>query len=112
MVWTTGDVTRICAGPDLPSTVAVIVLVPAATADTRPVASRSSAPPTTSATVAGVTLTDAIGEARTMTAANPVRPSACAIITTLPIPTAVTTPAEDTVARLGDPLLHVTAGAP
>ena len=130
-----GD-TVIVAVPVLPSTVAVMVLDPAATAVTRPVldteatdgelddqsttrpstiapftsrtvAAKSMAPPTVSEAGVGAMLTDAIGGAFTVTVADPVRPSAWARMITVPTPTAVTTPVDETVATLGDPLLQV-----
>jgi hypothetical protein len=130
--------TVIVAVPLAVPDVAVIVAVPAPTALTTPLddtvaiaaslldqvigapemtlppASRAVAPnvtvwPTVSVRDDGVTVTEAAGAGFTATVANPSTPSMVAVMTALPIDTAVTTPVAETEATPGEPLVQVTA---
>jgi hypothetical protein len=125
------------AVPTTPSTVAVIVAEPAATAVTTPVAemlatavfdelhvtgrpvstfpaaSRALAvsccvPPTSRLADGGDTLTTATGTGDTVTAAAPVTPSTVAEIVALPAATAVTIPVAETLATAVFDEIHVT----
>jgi hypothetical protein len=131
-----GTGTVIAAVPVFPSLDAVIVALPAATAVTtpaddtvataafdvlhvtvRPVSTAPAAslvtavnacvPPTDTVAALGVTSTVATGTG-TVIAAVPVFPSLDAVIVALPAVTAVTTPADDTVATAAFDVLHVT----
>ena len=128
----------LAATPVIPSTVAVSVAVPAATAVTSPVAdtlatadalllhvtarpvsvfpaaSRALAasccvPPTTRLAVAGLTLTAATGTGVTVMDALPVIPSTVAVSVAVPAATAVTSPVAETLTTAGALLLHATA---
>jgi hypothetical protein len=131
-------VTSTAAVPFTPSTVAVMVALPAATAVTTPsvltvatagallahvtwrpvsalpAASRALAvsccvPPTTSVVVTGDTVTAATGAVATVTVAEPVTPSTVAVMVEVPAATAVTTPCALTVATEAALLVHDTA---
>src|SRR5687768_13406235 len=122
------------AVPLTPSTVAVIVTVPALSPVTRPVLEtgaidsllddhpttrsvstvvpeRTVGTSTTNPLTArlldvGAMVTLVTGICLTLTSADPVLPSIVAKMTALPLPTAVTTPAADTVATKGAPDVH------
>lgn len=125
-----------CAAPDLPSDVAVIVVVPAPTAVTRPsvltfamllladdhviarplstfpfasvaVAENEAVWPTVSVAEPGATATAATGMTVTVIVAEAVFPSQVAVMVTVPAVTAVTLPDGSTVATWGALLAHV-----
>jgi hypothetical protein len=129
-VATGASATEMDAVPLMPSLVAVIVALPAATpvttpadetlamdgaldvhvtvrpANTFPPASFVTAvsvvlPPTSKVALVGVTETDATGTADTVTAVVPLLPSHVAVMFAVPIATAVTSPLLDTVATVG-----------
>src|SRR6266566_6793414 len=123
--------------PLFPPLVAVIVVDPAATAVTRPVAETVATPvalldhvmvrpvntlpaeslvtalswrvvPTRSVALEGVTVTEATGTTVTVIAARPFFPSLVAVIVAAPAASAVTRPLAETVATPGALLDHVT----